>query len=349
MINNKRGDLTSMQIILLVLSIAGFVIVMIFFFAFRDIGITEDELCKLSVLTRATTPQEAQAIIPIKCTTKKVCLTDMDSNCELNFAGEKDVRVVKLSGTPEEKARIIEIASVESMYTCWDNMGQGKLDLFWNYAKLRNLESTKVSCVICSRLAVDLKESDNVFPKVDVYRYMEQTQVPGSSLTYLQVFSDRQFSTYPKASQDAFTNYIKDEKNIDTTAKIDIQGVKNYEVAVLFSQIKTQDLSEVLTSLGKDAVLLGAGAFLPPGIKQATAFTLKLIPTQAKVALGVILVAGVGATATINYYLNIDAAAGYCGEFASGDKANKGCSLVQIVPYTFKNVNALCDDIQGNP
>ena len=72
----KRGAVTPDEIVLTILAIVGFVIVMLVLLTVFDLEETsEDEICKLSVLTRATVPAEAPQLVPLKCTTKKTCLT----------------------------------------------------------------------------------------------------------------------------------------------------------------------------------------------------------------------------------------------------------------------------------
>ena len=73
---------------IILLAIVGFFIVLYFLTSFDLIGYSEDEVCKLSILSRATSPDAAKGIVPIQCTTKKLCLTK-DGDCRKNFAGEK--------------------------------------------------------------------------------------------------------------------------------------------------------------------------------------------------------------------------------------------------------------------
>ena len=69
----KRGELTSSEIITLLLTIVGFIAILIFIMVALDLRKqTEDEICKLSVLTRATAPDVAQRFTPLKCKTKKL-------------------------------------------------------------------------------------------------------------------------------------------------------------------------------------------------------------------------------------------------------------------------------------
>ena len=88
----KKGDLTSFQIINIVLAIAGFVVVLIFLsILFSDRGETDREVCRLSILTRATAPDILQANVPLKCKTEKICITTKLFGGECNqFLGEEN-------------------------------------------------------------------------------------------------------------------------------------------------------------------------------------------------------------------------------------------------------------------
>src|SRR3989344_3312354 len=148
----KKGELTSSQIISLVLAIAGFAVVFIFIAILYGSGMGEDqrEVCRLSILTRATTPSIAQAAVPITCTTEKICVSATGSKkaCP-EFLGEKNVRGVELDGkTNADNARIIERVSAEVMYQCWSMTGKGQLDLFGTAAETLLGSTGEPTCVI---------------------------------------------------------------------------------------------------------------------------------------------------------------------------------------------------------
>src|SRR3989344_8365552 len=104
---DKRGDsLVSREFIIMLFAIAGFIIVLFFVLGFTDLIQTEQEICKTSVIYRATAPEAANAYIPLKCTTKKVCLTG-DDEC-LQFTGEKKnvEKPIKLPSDSQKAADI---------------------------------------------------------------------------------------------------------------------------------------------------------------------------------------------------------------------------------------------------
>ena len=331
---------------------------MAFLFGLKLGSYSEDDICKLSVLTRATSPESAQALIPLKCTTKKICLSDGKGKCDESFSGEEKVEVVKLPSDSDKAARIIEETSAEAMYQCWDLMGQGKIDIFGSYAKSRGREIEKPVCVICSRVAIDKNVNQETIGKSDIYNYMRKNRVPGGSLTYLQAFTDKEVNSYSQVSPNIFKDKIEGLDKSKDAEKITGNG---REIAFIFMQIKAQGISDVLGSLGKDGLIVAGGAFLTPGINKVTSNLVlsksgsNIIFKSLPVVLG--LAGGVAVQSAINAYSGQMLAAGYCGSFATNpnianDKnggGKEGCSIIQAMPYDFRPINGVCDNIEGSP
>jgi len=343
----RRGEITTTQLIGLALSIIGFAIVLILLFSLEFESYSNDELCRLSVLTRATSPSLAQAYVPLKCTTKKICITDKDfwgGNCP-QFDGEKNIEYVRLKGSDSEKAEKIEEVSAKAMYNCWKMMGEGKLDLFAQEVNLGTLgidtflklKDAKPSCVICSRVALgeDLtKNTDKVksiLDRVDVNRYLAEKNVEGMSISYLDYFAGgRNVQGYSKKFEEKIGNAGK-------KAGVD-------EIAFLFMQIKTEDNPE-------DALLEGfttGGGFVLAGAAGMTGGTALLNPKTWVAAL----VTGIGAGGFRGYgaYRDQQISAGYCGDFSSKEEGKKGCSI--LIPADYRNVsqiNGFCRVIEGSP
>ncbi len=378
MIKGKRGELTSSQIIGLVLAIAGFVVVLILLFSLSLDEQSDDEVCRLSVLTRATAPSSAQNFVPLKCTTDKICLSkDGGGECE-QFAGEKNVEVVKLKGKDSEMAEKIEEVSANAKFDCWSMLGEGKLDLFGNFWKEIGLSSAlhEATCVICSRVAIDAdsfsdkcgkddydkeeceKALEPVLSKVDINEYMENNNVPGRDRTYAYLFSGGSSSRLVRVDdsevdEETVENDFKASKYgskfLDAALKDDKEKLK-LERAYLFSQVK---VGGALESSKKTALLGGgllAGAFTTPILRKAVANPYAL-------GTALLVIAGSATYAGFNTAAAQEAAAGYCGSLQSSvtgsnpkkDGGKIGCSLVQGVDYDFRKINAICPSIQGSP
>jgi len=337
---NKKGDLTSTQIIMLVVAVVGFLIVLAALFLVNLGGYSERDICKLSVLTRATAPSAVQAAVPLKCKAAKICLTEnyFGDRCKEQFPGEPNVEYVRLSGTPAQKARQIEEVSANAMYDCWSMMGEGKLDLFGEF--FGNKDAT---CVVCSRVAIDKDVNKSILDLVNVDEYMKKTQVPGSSLTYLQTFTDKGVSSY--ANFDKTSVELREAKI--NVGELTFAQNNYYDVAYVFSQIKSEAVVNVLTKMAVIGGAAGAATFMTPVVGQVAS---KLIITPAGLTLTAVAAAGAGIYGTYRALDSQKSAVGYCGKYTSMGKQSEvpGCSVVQAVPYNFNDVNGICGNgIQG--
>lgn len=371
----KRGDMTSSQIITIVLAIAGFIVVLIFLaILFEDRGGGERELCKFSVLTRATSPIDSlQASIPLKCTTEKICISESGKKdaCK-QFAGEENKKPVKLKGTVDEKARKIEETYANAMFDCWNMMGEGKLnvfsgsefgggvvssslDVFTNV--LGFTESIKSSCVICSRIALadDLFEEDGkpgeVLKKVDTNRYLRNEFIPNSNEKYVDYFADEQVRGF---LDDEFFERGRNLEKINKQGEV-VGVEKTYEkpkptnqMAFVFMQILTEDEDPIKAALddGAAAGFIFAGTVIATPLGKVLTFvTWKL---QALAAVAITL-----GTAGFSYFRergNQVLAAGYCGKFTGERELSHGCSLLTPVDYNdVSQINDLCFILEGNP
>lgn len=363
---NKKGELTSTQIVSWILVIIGFAIVLAALFLFNLGGYTEEELCKLSVLTRATAPTVAQAAVPLKCKTSKICFSESSSvECEDAFHGESDVEAIQLKGSDEQKILQIEEESAKRMYDCWSMMGEGKLDLFGSGWDWVGLDQTKTTCVICSRIAVDKGVSSEILNKVDINTYLRTHQVPGSSLTYLQAFTDKGVNSFAKVSDAPLQTPEQIKSAIGNTGVEDKSGIKeetlkgysdystkgendviiNREMAFVFMQIKSLTVLEVLKHLGEVGATFAGGAFLTGGGRFVEKLVLTNPYTLGALVVGTIAVGGYGAHNARQGQLT---AAAYCGDLTSNkESAEKGCSIVQGINYNAKDINTLCNSLQG--
>jgi hypothetical protein len=346
----KKGELTIETIVRLILIIAGIGIILAAMFLIFDFGNqSETEICRLSVLKRATVPESIQPYVPIKCKTQKICLNG-GKECD-EFLGIDKVQNIKVRGNNiKDNAKVIEKATADAMYDCWSMMGEGKLDLFGGYSGSRALSTKEPVCIICSRLAISGDISGEVLDETNVHDYIEKNQVPGKSISYLNAFTDRGVSSYPSIDEEIFENAWGDNKDDSLGIKAD-EG--NREIAFVFSQIRPEGYSESFGKLAKDGLILSGGAFMVPGVgKFAGTILLKAVTTVPGLFVtGIVGAAGAGYAAN-NVYQGKVLAAGYCGSFTSTveEGKSKGCSLVSAVPYSVDNINALCPGkIEGQP
>ncbi len=343
---SKKGIASVMTMVTtIILALAGFAVLLFFVIdVFDDQGQTERDLCEASIITRATVADAAQQAIPLQCTVEKICLTPTGDRDDCpQFAGEEDVQVIRLTGSLAEQRQTIVEESAKKMFDCWKMMGEGKLDIFGKAYTSFGISSLEApTCVICSRVALGRSVNETldaeIGPAFDAY--LATTKPPESSLTYLELFTDRQFQNYPGVT---LQNYSGDKLDGD----LSYRGTAR-QVAFVFNQIKSVDYSTALQNYGLGVAAVGGTAFMLPGSAKVAG----AIVSNPYALTGAVLVVGGGAVyATHNAYLGQSAAAGYCGGFTSTatEEAKAGCSTVQAVPYTVSNVNALCGGgIQGN-
>ncbi|MBI2451658.1 hypothetical protein HYV50_01105 [Candidatus Pacearchaeota archaeon] len=338
--NKKRGASPAMWffIITTITLVIGFLAVLIFLGKIDLAGKTEEEICRLSVLSRATTPESAQSLVPLKCTTEKICLSTTDEDCS-QFLGEKNVEKIKLPSDEKQAAKKIEEISANAMYDCWSIMGKGKIDIFGtNEGSLTsNIVATTFSvseihpkCVICSRIAFaeDLKKEKEILEKINLKEYLEKEKIPGQSITYLQAFTDSQINAFPTEIEQSL---VKDEpKTTD-------------QMAFVFMQIIASDktpIEQAIQAGSNTGIAIGGSLLLNPLGKIISVATLKV--TAPLAITGTLLSGGLA------YYQaekNQAIAATHCGKFTSTKTERYGCSL--ITPLDYNNVTIINDFCNG--
>ena len=185
----RRGALGPDRIALIVLAIVGFGLAGLFLWGvFENKGLENRELCRLSILSRATVPSVAEDAVPLNCFTEKICITidkgffdfvnpsaiggGEKTDCK-QFVGESNVRTVevKMDGNLENQKKTLDTIQREvanAMLDCWTMTGQGKLDIFTSGVSKEvsdkvinsiadgldlSFEDVKPRCIVCSRVA----------------------------------------------------------------------------------------------------------------------------------------------------------------------------------------------------
>jgi len=195
MINKKnKAEITTEQIVLLIVLIASFAVILFFIFQINLGGTSEDQICHNSVVTRSAGFLTKQ-VFPLNCKTSYICLSRDGSPCE-RLTSQQIIQVK----TKEE----VYSALAEQGANCWWMFGEGKADYMgkgWN---------TDLYCSICSQVAFD-DSLDNLFAvnpsqvsrasagipenysnflinREDFYSYLSVTNVSGKDITYLDYF-----------------------------------------------------------------------------------------------------------------------------------------------------------------
>jgi hypothetical protein len=365
----RKGAIGVKEIIAMVLAILGFVIVLFLLASLELDEFSEDEVCKLSVLSRGTLPDATKNNVPLKCQTGKICITTggilgFGGECE-QFIGEDVVKVKIPKDNAEEAARIIEETNANAQLTCWSMMGEGKIELFssseasiiQSISGLKDLSPKVSSCFVCARIALDkdfvYKKKNDKFTEeftdyfkrvaweVDINKYMEEKKPEGSVKTYNELMlpsSDLRVYKLRAGDLDKGKNLFDDEKSGDPVKALE-------ETAMIFMQISTKEdpftaglTTGITTLIGAETAVAGTLGIV----------ALAKLPVQGAIALGSIGTGGIAAFQTHEGRLR---SAAHCGTLAGErDKevAKKGCSI--LAPVDFEDVtgiNKLCNRIEG--
>lgn len=168
---NKKGELTTKQLVTIIVLITSFIIVLLLFFRL-DLGQTTDkEVCRNSVTLAG---QAKLASGPLDCRTNYLCISGGNTCDSLSQTSEIEV-------DPEDKNQIL-MAIADEMSDCWWQFGEGKV----NYGDTALFEK-RVEYALCSIVAFD----DEVQGKVSEIGYQEfyeylRTAQKSQSQTYLQ-------------------------------------------------------------------------------------------------------------------------------------------------------------------
>jgi hypothetical protein len=351
----KRGQTIQWQFLGLILAILAFIIVLILIFTLDFNSYTDEELCRLSVISRGSAPSTVGGLapvkgrIPLKCTTEKICLSFSADDACSQYAGldEDEITRVDLDKTKiQESADIIERITADAMYSCWSMMGEGKIDLFadnpetFGSTVLSNFYSTerKPTCVICSRVALsdEVKKSTDILALVDANDYMLKNGPQGSAKTYVSLYNQgANVGAYPGEFSSTFTK-------TDKTGETD-------EISFIFMQILTPE-DAYKEALEKGATTgIVAGTFL----LSPTTLAKEIVTGRFYTALGRLAIVGAAAgTSGLISYVNTKSnqrtAALHCTKF--GGEGRYGCSVVQPMNYhNIRAINDLCAQIEGSP
>ena len=169
---DKRGDITTQQIVLLIILIVSFAVILFFIFRLNLGQTTAKEVCHNSVLTRGSKVLPGESV-PLNCKTTYVCLTE-DGSCEKMTSPE--IRKVK-----DKEEVFNELAN--EMADCWWVFGEGKI----NYVGEEFF--SKLYCSLCSQISFD-DSTSKIFPlweidKTEFYRYLAKTNISDDEISYL--------------------------------------------------------------------------------------------------------------------------------------------------------------------
>ena len=158
-----------MQLVAIIILIAGFAVLLLFLLKANLYGTTEKEICHNSVVLESKTP----LISTLDCKTQYICISG-GNDCTTISANEK------VDVTTKED---IMKALADKMSECWYMFGEDK---HLNYAG-GEVSSPKVYCAVCSIIAFDnkIQSETKSITHSEFYNYLATTKKTNSQ-TYLQ-------------------------------------------------------------------------------------------------------------------------------------------------------------------
>jgi len=194
---NKKGEMTTQQIVLLIILIASFAIILFLFFRLNLGNESEKDLCHNSVVLKKTLP--TKDAIPLNCQRSYVCISE---NGKCDSLVKPELKKVK---TDKEVYGVL----AEELKDCWWMFGEGKIDYVGKDT------FSELYCSLCSQIAFDESVkgifSEGSFSKEEFYDYMVKTKIENEEYTYaeylygsndLKVISgDKEFGTVNLDSQ----------------------------------------------------------------------------------------------------------------------------------------------------
>lgn len=170
---NKCGEITTQQIVILVILIVSFAVILIFLFLLNPGDTTEKEVCYNSVVMKSVPGSSLAG--SLNCKRDYICITK-DGSCE----GLTKPEVIEVKNLDE-----VYYTLSEQMADCWWMFGEGKIDYVGkDYFKKDNY------CSICDQVLFDdsLRDlegvKDDKISKDALYDYMGKTKVKGKEITY---------------------------------------------------------------------------------------------------------------------------------------------------------------------
>ena len=166
----KRGELTTTQLVTIIVLIVSFIIILFLIFRLNLGETTDTEICRNSVVLKG---QSKLTSGPLDCKTSYVCISGGDT-CQ----GISATETVKVD--PKNQNEVMK-AIADKMAECWYEFGEGKVNYGGGFTE------GSVYYALCSVIAFDDKIQNDV-PEIsnsDFYSYLQKIS-KSQSQTYLQ-------------------------------------------------------------------------------------------------------------------------------------------------------------------
>jgi len=174
---NKRGELTTQHIVILIVLILSFTVILFLLFRLDLGGESEKEICHNSVVTRGSSIIPVDAV-PLNCKREYICISG-DGKCE----DLVNPSVKKVKTLPEVYGVL-----ADEMANCWWQFGEGKV----NY--VGDDFFSDLYCSICSQISLDdslenVEGFEGGIDEREFYKYLEENEVSEGE-SYLKYLFD---------------------------------------------------------------------------------------------------------------------------------------------------------------
>jgi len=351
----KKAEITSSQIVAIILVILGFAIILFVYYQLSWTGMVDREVCHQSVIYRGTSQYltGTTSYVPLNCKTDKVCITSgiLGGSCK-EFENVKGVAKLKVKNKEE-----IEQFIAKDIIDCWQTMGEGKISIFSNFlADKYGLGTVYPSCVICTRIAFDnesLAKAKINLEDVNVVRYMMTHALPDKNVSYYNYLSGEKAKFSVNRQLDLKEIVIDPQSgkvaeggsiSFETGSISEQNNNTNAELSVLFMQISAPSHTGVLkNTLQTIGIGYGASFLLSPVV--VTKATVGALTSPWAWAIAIIG----GAYQQYSVASNRAISAGYCGDVSVGTDARDGCSVVRTTNYDVNEISKYCSVIESIP
>ncbi len=160
----KRAELTTQQIVLLIILLVSFAILLFFIYKLNFQELSEKQICQNSIQVKDKTSFFSE----IDCKTNYICISGGDS-CN-NFNAKTNIKI-DLSAKDGGKEQIMKVIADE-MADCWWMFGEGKKDYVdWSLGG-------EIVCATCVEIAFDSKTLSKIekITSEEFYAYLKNTK-----------------------------------------------------------------------------------------------------------------------------------------------------------------------------
>ncbi len=228
---NKNGELTTQQIVGLIILIASFSVILFLIFRLNLGETTDKEICHNSVLMKSKSVLEGA----LDCKTNYVCISG-GGECEgINPTITKDIDMNPKAKDEDEKNEKIKNQIMKSiadeMADCWWMFGEGKIDYgsSWSAIKEKIIFWSDYHCAICS-----------------VVKFDSKIQEKFEEITYNEFYN---FLVKPKDKTQTYLRYLYD---VNTIAQFQSDySMKNIDVTKEEDKIYTNSKYSIITGMKK--------------------------------------------------------------------------------------------------